>query len=378
MNKKAEMEISADPKYFDYAASTPIWPVALEAFIEISKNQYANPSSIHIHGKNAKLKLLELKKTFCDMLQLYDGRLLLCGSGSEANNTIIEGHLNLFKSGKLLIAEDVHDSIWYATKKHHKSVKILKINGDGQINIKELERSLEKQISLVCINHVCNETGTIHPIKELAEICYRKKVRILVDGMQAIGHIPVNLNEIPCTYYSISGHKFGAVKASGGVFIRDSEFSALIHGGRQEWNLRAGTEGIAGLASMVAALRESLEIMEAEVKRIEALKSHLISRLKHVPDVLFNSPENSIPGILSVSFPGFAGREIVGALSLAGYAISTGSACHDNEIEPSRIILAMGRNATEASGSVRISMGTGTTKKAVNNLIDSLLEFVMK
>ena len=372
------MEISVDPKYFDYAASTPVWPAALEAFMEISKNQYANPSSIHMHGKTAKLKLLELKKTFCDMLQFHDGRLLLCASGSEANNTIIEGHLNTFSNGKLLIAEDAHDSIWYASKKHQKSIKILNIGNDGQINKKELERSLEKQISLVCVNHVCNETGTIHPVKELAEICFIKKVRILVDGMQAIGHIPVNLNEIPCTYYSISGHKFGSVKATGGVLIRDSEFDPLIHGGKQEWNLRAGTEGIAGLASMTAALREGIDKMESEAKRIKTLKNHVISRLKHIPDVLFNSPENSIPGILSASFPGMTGREIVGALSLAGYAISAGSACHANAIEPSRIILAMGRSASGAKGAVRISMGIGTTEKAVNDLIDTLLDFVMK
>jgi len=195
-----------DPKYFDYAASAPVWPEALEAFAEIAQNHYANPSSNHVHGKNAKLKLLELKKALCDVLQFHDGRMLLCASGSEANNTIIEGHLKQFPEAKLLIAEDVHDSIWYATKKYQKSIKVLTIDHAGQINKKDLQRFINNQISLVCLSHVCNETGTIHPIQELANICYKKNTRLLIDGIQAIGHIPVNLNEIPCTYYSVSGH----------------------------------------------------------------------------------------------------------------------------------------------------------------------------
>ena len=370
--------MGAEIKYFDYAASSPVWPEALKAFNEVSQSQYANPSSNHFLGKNAKTKQLELRKLLCDMFQFYDGRLLLCASGSEANNTIIEGHLNLFPNGKILIAEDVHDSIWYAVKKHPKSTKTIKIDAQGKISATALERAIDKQTTLVCISHVCHETGTIQQIKELSEICFRNNIKILIDGMQAAGHLPVNLNDIPCTYYTISGHKFGSVKSAAGALIRDSQFHSLIQGGNQEWNLRAGTENIAGLASMVAAMKKSMEIIDLEAKRIGLLVNHLKSKLKDVPQMVVNTPENSMPGIVSISFPGLIGREIVGALSLAEYSISTGSACHANEIKPSRIILSMGKNASEARGTIRISMGRGTTKKAVSDLADELLAFVKK
>jgi len=370
------MEIIADPNYFDYAASAPVWREALEAYTKISEDIFANPSSIHRHGKEAKQKLLELKKELCDLMQFHDGRFLLCSSGSEANNTIIEGHMKRFPKGKLLIAEDVHSSIWYTVKKNSKVVRILSIDQNGNYKEEDFHRAISDKVTLICLSHVCNEVGTIHKVKELAELSYQNEIKLLIDGVQAVGHLPVNLNEIPCNYYTISGHKFGAVKGAGGGFIRDNEFEAFIHGGKQEWELRAGTENLAGLVSMVAALKKSLEILEKEAERLQNLKDIMIDQLKNIPRLLINSPVNSLPGYLSISFPGMSGREIVGALSLSGFAVSTGSACHANEMEPSRIILAMGRSKEEAIGSIRISMGIGTTYESVQYLIEKLKELV--
>ncbi|MCK5703899.1 MAG: aminotransferase class V-fold PLP-dependent enzyme [Cyclobacteriaceae bacterium] len=370
------MEISPDPKYFDYAASSPPWPEALDAYIKSSTTYYANPSSLHRHGKEAKRELLILKKTFCDLLNFFDGRLLLCASGTEANNTIIDGHMKMFPEGRLLIAEDVHDSIWYATKKYKKSVEVLNIDRFGQIQIDELDRALTREITLVCINHVSNETGTVHPVMEMADLCSRRKIKILIDGTQSLGHLPINLDAIPFNYFSFSAHKFGGVKSTGGVLIRDDQFRPLISGGKQEWDLRAGTEDIAGLAAMVVALKKCLDCVEEETIRLNILKKSILEHLKKQPHVLINSPGNSLPGILSVSIPGMTGRELVAVLSHSGFAISTGSACHANQLAPSRIITAMGRNKMEAIGSIRISMGFGTTDEAVNNLVKTLLDLI--
>lgn len=370
------MDVKVDPYYFDYAASAPPWTEAVDEFTKVCGEFYANPSSIHRHGKEAKNKLLELKKEFCDLLHFNDGRFLFCASGTEANNTIIDGHIKRFPQGKLLIASDVHDSIWYATEKYPKSVKVLQLDQFGKYQIEQLEKAVTENITLVCINHVCNETGKIQPIKELAEMCYKNQIKLLVDGMQSVGHIPVILSDIPCTYYTISGHKFGAVRGTGGAFIRDDEFEPLFHGGKQEWNLRAGTENLAGLASMLAALIKSIKIMDKETSRLNVLKKSMISRLEKVPGLLVNSSGNSLPGMLSISIPGNTGREVVGALSLMGFAVSTGSACHSSQMEPSRIILAMGRNKQEANGSIRISMGIGTTSESVNELTTKLLEII--
>lgn len=370
------MERFADPKYFDYAASAPPWPESLDTYKKASATYFANPSSLHRQGRSTKQKLLTLKKTFCELLHFYDGRLLLCSSGSEANNTIIEGQMKMFPEGRLLIAEDVHDSIWYATKNHKKSVEILKIDPYGQIPIDKFERALTKDITLVCTNHVSNETGTIHPVKEMADLCSRKQKRILIDGTQSVGHLPVNLDAIPFNYYSFSGHKFGGPKSAGGVFIRDDRFESLIKGGKQEWSLRAGTEDIAGLSAIIVALKMSLDCLEEEMNRLSILKKFLLKQLKKVPHVLINSLENSLPGFLSICIPGMTGSEIVAVLSHSGFAISTGSACHADQLEPSRIITAMGRNKREANGFIRISMGIGTTNEAVTDLSIALLDLV--
>ena len=370
------MEKFPDPRYFDYAASSPPWPEALEAYSKSSANYYANPSSMHRHGKEAKQELLLLKKSFCDLLHFYDGRLLLCASGTEANNTIIEGHMKMFPEGRLLIAEDVHDSIWYSTEKYKKSVEVLKIDRHGQIQMDDLNRALNNDITLLCINHVSNETGTIHPVKAMADLCSRRKIKILIDGTQAVGHLPINLDTIPFDYYSFSAHKFGGVKSTGGLFIRDDQFEPLIRGGKQEWNLRAGTENIAGLSAMVVALKKSLDCVEKEMTRLKTLKNSMLEKLTQAPHVLVNSPEYSLPGILSISIPGMTGRELVAVLSHSGFAISTGSACHANQLAPSRIITAMGRNKLEALGSIRISMGIGTTDGAVNDLVTALFDLI--
>ncbi len=365
-----------DPAYFDYAATCPPWPEALDEFVRISGEYFGNPSSGHFIGTKAKTKLLELRKRFYDLLKFLDGHLLLCASASEANTTIIEGHLSKFEKAHLLIAEDVHDSIWYAVKNHSKSIKVLGLQNDGSINSSALVKALDHGISLVCLSHTCHETGVIHPVQELANVCHRLKVRTLIDGVQAIGHLQVDLSEIPCTYYSFSGHKFGTPKGVGGVLIRDHDFEPRIQGGKQQWNLRAATEDLAGLAALCKALEKSQTEWEAESQRLTELRNLLITNLTKNRKISVNSPTNGMPGLLSLSVKGISGHELAAALSLAGYAVSTGAACQSNLIEPSRILLAMGKSREEAIGSLRISLGRANTHESVQGLIHAFLEII--
>jgi len=366
-----------DPKYFDYAASVPPLKEAMDSFIETSKTYFANPSSIHAHGRKAKKKLLQLKKEFCDMLHYYDGRLMLCSSATEANNTVIEGFIRRFPGKKILVAQDAHDSIWYAVGKYPERTSVLKIEADGKIDEDKLVRSISGDTALICLNHICSETGIIHDVDRLSHICQSRGMKVLVDGTQALGHIPVNLNDIPFNYYTFSAHKFGAVRSIGGLFMRDNDFDPLLSGGKQEWGMRGGTENVSGLASAVTALKRNLQNQSAEVQRLNTFGKNLSERLvKSLPGLIINSNQNGLPGLLSVSFPDFKGNEIVAATSLSGYAISTGSACHANQVEPSRIILARGRNEKEATGTVRISMGYSTTSESVEGLFKVLKEYI--
>ena len=366
-----------DPKYFDYAASVPPLEKAMDIFIRSSNTYFANPSSIHVQGRKAKKNLLLLRKEFCDLLQYYDGRLLLCSSATEANNTIIEGFIRRFPGKKILIAQDAHDSIWYAVGKYPDSTSVLEIEPDGKIDDEKLLSSISRDTGLVCLNHICSETGIIHDADSMSQICHSRGLKVLIDGTQALGHIPVNLNDISCDYYTFSAHKFGAVRSIGGLFMRDSDFDPLLTGGKQEWEMRGGTENVSGLASAVAALKWNLQNQSAEVQRLNSLCRDLSQRLvDSVPEVVINSSLNGLPGLLSLSFPGLKGNELVASASLSGYSISTGSACHANQVEPSRIILAMGRNENEATGTIRISMGYGTTNESVEGLFMAVKEYI--
>jgi len=368
-----------DPKYFDYAASTPPFIEASKRFAHISKDYYANPSSIHRQGVRARKMMNELKKGFCDLLHFSDGRLLLCSSATEANNTIIESHIHKYPTRRILIAEDTHESVWYAVHKYPAVTDVLKIDTNGGISLSSFTKAFSPETSLVCINHACNETGTVHDIEKMGVICQANNIKLLVDGTQAVGHIAIDMNSIPCDYYTFSAHKFGGFRSTGGILMRDDDFIPLIWGGRQEWNKRAGTENIAGLGAAVSALTKCLDQLPTETSRLTKLTHNFVARFRElVPTVKVNTPENSIPGFLSLSIPGYRGNEIVTALSLSGFSVSTGSACHASQVEPSRTILALGRSREQAIGTIRISMGYGTTTDAVDALLEAIVQYVQR
>ena len=369
------MEIRTDPGYFDYAATHPPWTVSLDAFKVVSEKFFGNPSSRHQFGKEAQQEILHLKSSLAKQLNFFDGRVLICSSGSEANNTVLEGHLRRNPGGRILIAEDVHESIWYLTREFPGSTSILRINSDGTISSSDLERSLQG-ISMFCVSHACHETGIIHPIDVFSDICRANGVRIMVDGMQAIGHIPVNLDQISFDYYTFTGHKFGAPKSMAGIFMREASFEPLIRGGSQQWGLRAGTESLAAVAALHEALKCSLDAMDHELVRLKKINAMIVSRLGSIPGIKTNSIKEGLPGLVSISIDGKSGSEIVSLLSMKGFAISTGSACHENHLKPSRIMLAMGYSESEANGTLRISMGIGTTEESANDLVDNLLDII--
>ena len=366
-----------DPYYFDYSASEPPYREALEEYVKIAEKFSANPSSAHRAGKEAHRKLTEKKIEFCNLLGFTEGHLLLCGSATEANNTVLEGHRKRFPDGRILIAEDVHDSIWYATRKHRDHVDVLPRNSMADLTARNLDNYTGNGTTLVCINQVCNETGTIHQLVTLTRFCQARGIRLLVDGSQAAGHVEVNLAQLPFTYYSFSAHKFGGPRGVGGLLIRDRQFEPLLSGGNHEWGLRAGTENLAGLAAAVEALRISISGLKDQERRLGMLKAGLIRQLQQsLPELMINTPEESRPGFLSLSFPGFRGSELVVALSVSGFKIASGSACHASRVTPSRIILATGRTEKEAIGTIRITMGRGNTEESVEALGRSLLEIL--
>jgi cysteine desulfurase len=369
-----------DEAYFDYAATAPPFPEALRRFDEVSLQIYGNPSSTHGRGKKAREALERAREAFLARLGFHDGRLILTSGGTEANNLVIRGLLERNPSGRLLLAADAHPSAWFAKELYGKRVDILDPDSEGKISPSRLAEGITRKTVLVSLLHGNNETGVVQDLKALGELCAKKKVALHVDGVQALGHLPLTLSELPFTFYTFSAHKFGGTRGLGGVLARDRSPGAQIRGGGQEGGVRAGTENVPGLAAAVVALDLSSRSLETEVPRLRRLARTFILDLKAaLPDAVINSdPETGLPGLVSVSFPKLIGEEIVLELDLRGYEVSAGSACGSGRREPSRPLVAMGRTRVQALGTVRISMGRFTTADSVGGLAAALRQVVEK
>lgn len=343
----------------DYAASSPPFAEALEAQAASAREFFANPSAAHMPGCQAREQLAGLKRRFGAMCGFNDGRLVLTSGGTEANNLAINGALLLHPEGRLLMAADAHPSIINTRHVEQELIDVLPIDFAGRVTPVALAAALRPDTRLVAFSHVGNETGVVHDAVALAALCERRGVSCLIDGTQAAGHIPVDLSSITCEFYTFSAHKFGGPRGVGGIFLRSRECAPLFDGGSQEWGLRPGTENLPGLAGAVVALEQSLVAMPVESARLRRLGRDLVSELRRITaDVVINGDsDNGLPGFVSASFPGYNGSKLVADLAMRGFAVATGSACHADQVEPSRTIMAMGRSPEVALGTIRISLG---------------------
>lgn len=365
-------------KYFDHAASYPPFKEALDTYCRVSLDYFGNPSSAHYPGFEARALFQKAKKDFSAMCNFPDGRIVLTSGGTEANNTIVNGHMKFTPGARLLIAVDTHPSVWFAVERYNKQCDILPLGNRGRINVHDVKKHIDSKTTLLCMSHVCSETGVVHPVEEISELCARKGVLMLCDGVQALGHLDVDLEKIVCDYYTFSAHKFGGPRGVGGILLRNDRFTPLWVGGKQEWGLRPGTENVAGMAAAAAALNCCLKIRAKEEARLRDLCQRLYNHIENeVDDVILNSdPDNGLPGLLSISVPGLTAQTAVAELNLSGFAVSSGSACHADEAIPSRTIMAMRRKKNEALGTLRISMGVDNTEEDVTALGSVIIEVI--
>jgi len=364
--------------FFDYAASSPPYPEALKNYYKTSLEYYGNPSSDHQQGQKAAEKLEETRSEMTRLLGFTDGYLVLTSGGTEANNLVIRGVLEKYPQGRLLLAADVHESAWFATKLYSGRTDILPIERNGRINPDRLEKHLTSKTILCSVLYANNETGIIHDIERLGVICARTGILFHCDGVQAVGHIPLNLGLLSFDFFTFSAHKFAGLRGTGGIFLRRTDLYPQIQGGGQEQKLRAGTENLPGLSSTLEALKLSIEMSEDEEIRLRNLAKQFVTHIKeNIPDLHLNSDlEEGLPGLISLSFPDVKGSELVTALNLKGFSISAGSACHSGDISPSRVISNMGLSDHLALGTVRVSMGRFTEEKVVEELAWVLIKAV--
>ncbi len=370
--------------YADNAATTRMSRAAIDAMMPYIEEYYGNPSSLYSFGQQAKEALESARETVAKCIGAQPREILFTSGGSEADNQAILSAAALGKkAGKTHIISDAieHHAVLHTLKKLEKEgfeVTYLPVGTDGIVKVEDLEAAIREDTCLVTVMYANNEIGTIQPIKEIGKICREKKILFHTDAVQAVGHIPVNVESEYIDMLSSSAHKFHGPKGVGFLYARKGiRLTNLIEGGAQERGRRAGTENVPGIVAMAAALKESVEKIGENVKHAAALRDKLIAGLAGIPHSALNGDAvKRLPSNVSFCFEGIEGESLLLLLDDKGICASSGSACTSGSLDPSHVLLAIGRVHDVAHGSLRLTLGDDATEEEVDYIIQSVREVV--
>lgn len=370
--------------YADNAATTKLSKTALDAMMPYLTEQYGNPSSLHTVGQLAAEGLFAARKTMAECLGCDPKEIIFTGGGSEADNqALLTGaEIGARKGKKHIISDTIeHHAVLHSLKRLEKQgfeVTLLPVDGDGRVDPEAVRKAIRPDTALVSIMMANNEIGTLEPVREIAAICHENGVLFHTDAVQAVGHVPVNVKEIGCDMLSLAGHKFHGPKGVGALYARKGLLvSTLIEGGAQERGKRAGTENIAGIVGMAAALKEAVDNMETNVAKITRLRDRLIEGLAPISHSILNgSREHRLPGNVNMCFEGIEGESLLLLLDQKGICASSGSACTSGSLDPSHVLLAIGRIHDVAHGSLRLSLSEYNTEEEIDTIIKAVPEVV--
>ncbi|WP_142414507.1 cysteine desulfurase NifS [Hathewaya massiliensis] len=372
--------------YMDHAATTYTKKEVLEEMIPYFTEYYGNPSSIYSLSRETKKAIDTAKDRVARAINAESSEIYFTGGGSEADNWAIKGiafaHKN--KGNHIITTKIEHHAVLHACEyleKHGFEVTYLPVNEEGIVDVKDFENAITDKTILATIMFANNEIGSIQPIKQMGEICRDKKIIFHTDAVQAVGHIPVDVKSMNIDLLSMAAHKFYGPKGVGALYIRKGiRIDNLIHGGAQERGRRAGTENVAGIVGLGKALELSVEHMEENNKRIKALRDKLMNGLLEIPYSRLNGPkdENRLPGNSNICFRFIEGESVLLMLDAKGIAASSGSACTSGSLDPSHVLLAIGLPHEIAHGSLRLSLGDGTTEEEVDYVLQVVPEIVQR
>ena len=370
--------------YADNAATTKLSPAVLEAMMPYLTEEYGNPSSLYRFGNHAKRAIEQARKEVADVLGAEPFEILFTGGGTEADNWVKEIMRSLKARGKnhFITSAVEHHALLHSAQRLQKEgfeVTFIPVDREGQIDPEQVRAAIQPETGLVSIMFANNEIGTIYPIQEIGAICRQAGVLFHTDAVQAAGHLPINVKEMNIDLLSLSAHKFHGPKGVGAFYCRRGiPLPSLIDGGAQERSKRAGTENVAGIVGLGAALRLANEEMSEASARVSAMRDRLIDGiLQTVPMCRLNGPRhNRLPGNCNISFLGIEGESLLLRLDLAGIAASSGSACASSSLDPSHVLLAIGLPHEVAHGSVRLSLSDYNTEEDVDYILEKLPEIV--
>lgn len=373
--------------YADNAATTRIRPAALEAYIDTAREFYGNPSSLHEAGQAAKEALEDSRARIARALGATNAdKIIFTSGGSEADNQAIfsAARAGARKGKRKIISTAIeHHAVLHPLEKLRQEgfeVVLAPVKENGIVSVAEIERELSDEVCLVSVMLANNEIGTLQPVKEIASLCRARKIPLHTDAVQAVGHIPVNVEELGVDYLSLSAHKFGGPRGCGALYARaGAPLFPLIEGGAQERGKRAGTENLPAIVATATALEEALNALPQTAQRVTRLRDRLIAGLRQIPHSALNGDEKlRLAGNVSFCFEGIEGEGLLLYLSDMGISASSGSACTSGSLDPSHVLLAIGRVHDVAHGSLRLTLGEENTEEEVDYLIASVSEVVEK
>ncbi len=370
--------------YADNAATTKMSRTAIDAMLPYLENIYGNPSSLHTVGQTAAESLDNFRETIAKTIGATAQEIYFTSGGSESNNQAI---LTAARYGErkdkrhIISTAFEHHAVLHTLKKLEKQgyeIELLDVGPTGTVTAEQVKNAIRFDTCLVTIMYANNEIGSVMPIAEIGKVCRERGVFFHTDAVQAAGHLPINAAEQNIDMLSLSAHKFHGPKGVGVLYVRRGiPVANLIEGGAQERGKRAGTENLAGIAGMTAALTEAVEKMDENTRKVTALRDRLIEGLKKVPHSALNGdPFNRLPGNVSMCFEGIEGESLLLMLDEYGICASSGSACTSGSLDPSHVLLAIGRPHEIAHGSLRLSLCEENTDEEVDYMLEKIPEVV--
>ena len=363
--------------YADNAATTKMSKTAIDAMVPCFEKFYGNPSSLHTIGQEAKEILEDARSRVAACLGCEPREIYFTSGGSEADNQAIISAARLGqRKGKMHIISTAfeHHAVLHTLEKLKKEgfdITLLDVKENHNVTAQQVKDAIREDTCLVTVMYANNEIGSVLPIKEIGAVCKEAGVPFHTDAVQAVGHLHINVKDENIDMLSLSAHKFHGPKGVGALYCRRGfPLVNVIDGGAQERGKRAGTENLAGICGMTAALEEACAHIDENAKKVTALRDKLITGLGQIPHSALNGdPVNRLPGNVSFCFEGIEGESLLLMLDMQGIAASSGSACTSGSLDPSHVLLAIGRVHDVAHGSLRLSLCEENTEEEVDHIL---------
>ena len=372
--------------YLDNNATTKVDEEVVKAMMPYFSDYYGNPFSLHLFGNETGLAVTEARQTIADILKAKSSEIIFTASGSEGDNLAIRGIAKAYKHrGKHIITSTIeHPAVkntFIDLMEDGFEITMVPVDENGVMILDEFKKALREDTILVSVMHANNEVGTFQPVEEIGKITRERKIIFHVDAVQTMGKVEIYPEKMGIDLLSFSGHKFHAPKGIGVLYKRDGiRFAKVITGGNQEGKRRPGTSNVPYIVGLAKALKIATENMKEEWVREETLRDYFEDEVsKRIPEIKINGKgARRLPGTSSITFKYLEGESMLLNLSLRGIAVSSGSACSSDSLQPSHVLLAMGVPAEYAHGTLRFSLSKYTTKEEIDYTIEALVEIIGK